>query len=254
MTQELFSTLIPIALIGLIALVVGVVIGFLLAGLSNQSTKEDQNKKKSLAELARLWRDRTSGKVMVEMNSKMFATPDEMSPDKQASLSKALDELQLWLGADDLVARALTTPESPPLPEPSPSVSPESSQDIPATAKILSASAASQALSPTTEPDVKPPSMQIGDIFAQVFNPEKSKTVIKPVKSIAAQVDEIIQEKLPGSPYKNRIISVTDLPGRGLLVRVDNLSYEGIGDVADADIRQFLRECVQEWERRSEIG
>ena len=254
MTQEFFSTLIPIALIGLIALVVGVVIGFLLAGLSNQPTQDDRNKKKALAEFARLWHDRTSGKVMVEMNNKMFSTPDEMGPDKQAALAKTLDELQLWLDADDLVARALTTPESSPLPEPSPLAPPESPQDVPATVKIVAASAASQALSYSTEPEVKPPSMQIGDIFAQVFNPEKSKTVIKPVKSIAAQVDEIIQEKLPGSPYKNHIISVTDLPGRGLLVRVDNLSYEGIGDVADADIRQFLRECVQEWERRSEIG
>jgi hypothetical protein len=254
MTQELFSTLIPIALIGLIALVIGVVVGFLLASLSNQSTQDDQNKKKSLTELARLWRDRTSGKVIVEMNSKMFSTPDELRSDQQAALSKALDELQLWLGADDLVARVLTTTESSALPEPSPLVQSESLPAVSDAAKIVSLSAASKAISHPPESEVKPPSMQIGDIIAQVFSPEKTKTASKSIKSIAAQVDEIIQERLPGSAFKNRIISVTDLPGRGLLVRVDNLSYEGIGDVADADIRQFLRECVSEWERRSEIG
>jgi hypothetical protein len=177
-----------------------------------------------------------------------------MRSDHQAALSKALDELQLWLGADDLVARALTTPESPPLPEPSPSVQPESAPTVSDAAKLVSVSAATKAISHPSEPEVKPPSMQIGDIFAQVFSPEKPKKATKPNKSIAAQVDDIIQEKLPGSVFKNRIISVTDLPGRGLLVRVDDQSYEGIGDVADADIRQFLRECVSEWERRSEIG
>ena len=254
MTQELISTLIPIALIGLIALVVGVVVGFLLAGISNQSTSEDTKKKKSLIELARLWRDRTSGKVMVEMNGKIFSAPDKINSDQQAALAKALDELQLWLGADDLVARALIAPVSSPLPEPSPHIPPEPPPATPAAAKIISVTAASQVISHPPDSEVKPPSMQIGDIFTQVFSPEKPKTSIKPAKSIAAQVDEIIQEKLPGSPYRNRIISVTDLPGRGLLVRVDDLSYEGIGDVADAEIRQFLRECVSEWEHRAEIN
>jgi hypothetical protein len=254
MTQDLFSTLIPIALIGLIALVVGVVIGFLLAGLSNQSTQEKKDRSKSLFELARLWRDRASGKVMVEMSGKMFDAPDEMRADQKAALSKALDELQLWLDVDDLVARAINEPVSSPLPEPSPLVSSESSPATPTAVSVISASAATKAIPHPAEPEVKPPSMQIGDIFSQVFSSEKSKTAIKPVKSIAAQVDEIIQEKLPDSPFKNRIISVTDLPGRGLLVRVDDLSYEGIGDVADEEIRQFLRECVAEWERRSDIA
>jgi len=252
MAQELYSTLIPIVLIGLIALVVGVVVGFLIAGVTYQSSTDDQKKKKSLVELARLWRDRNSGKVLVEINRKMFETPDEMRPEQQAALAKALDELQLWLGADELVARALIPPSPSPSPAPSQPVSSVGPTDAHTLEPLVSAEAASQVFINPAEPEVKPPSMQIGDIIAQVFNPEKTKTAKKPVKSIAAQVDEIIQEKLPGSPFKNRIISVTDLPGRGLLVRVDNLSYEGIGDVADADIRQFLRECVSEWERRSE--
>lgn len=252
MSQDLISTLIPIALIGLIALVVGVVVGFLLGGLSNQSSSANQARKKSLVELARLWRDRPTRKVIVEMNGKLFATPDELRSDQQSALAKALDELQLWLGADDLVARALTLPAgSPPTPA-IPPAAPEVHPDPQVVASAITASTAVQALSKPGEPEVKPPSMQIGDILSQVFNPDKTKIDKKPEKSIAGQVDEIIQEKLPGSPYKNRIISVTDLPGRGLLVRVDDLSYEGIADVADADIRQFLRECVSEWEHRSE--
>jgi hypothetical protein len=251
MTQDLFSTLIPIALIGLIALVVGVVIGFLLAALSRPSSAEDEKKKKTMAEIARLWRDRKSGKVSVEINRKLYTSPSEMRAEQQAALSKALDELQLWLGGDDLVARALVTPE--PLPASQKlSTPPFKPASEPQAASLVAASSVTQTYFSPPEPEVKPPSMQIGDILSQAFTTDKSKAAKAPAKSIAAQVDEIIQEKLPGSPFKNRIISVTELPGRGLLVRVDDLSYEGIADVADPEIRQFLRDCVSEWEHRSE--
>jgi len=146
---------------------------------------------------------------MVEMNSKMFATPDEMSPDKQASLSKALDELQLWLGADDLVARRPDHAGKPPIPEPSRPFPLNHLKIFQLRRRYCRKCCITSIITFDPNQMLKPPSMQIGDIFAQVFNPEKPKTVVKPMKSIAAQVDEIIQEKLPGSPYKNRIISVT---------------------------------------------
>ena len=252
MSQEFITTLLPIALIGLIALVVGAVAGFLLAGLSNPAAPAAPATGKSVTELARLWRDRRSGKISLEMDGMMFASAADMSPQQKAALTQVVDELQLWLTSDELVGRALGVTKTGastggPLPDPSPLA--------PVVAGAVAAKSAGPASSAgylTPEPDVKPPSMQLGDILSSAFKPTKGKTGPGPAKSIAAQVDEIVQERLPASPFKDHLIMVTEMPKGGLLVRVDQEHYEGIGDVSDPEIRQFLRDCVLEWERRTE--
>jgi hypothetical protein len=248
MSQELVSTLLPILLIGLIALVVGAVVGYLLASLSKQMTPPEPNRSKSLTEAARLWRDRRTGKVTIEKDGKMLKSAADLSPSQRSDLIQVMDELQLWLGAEELVGRALVAPAAAALPDPSP-LAPapaQPAQPAPAAVKLVTADAL---LAP--EPEVKPPSMELRDVLARAFTADKSKAA-KPVKSIAAQVDEIVQERLPGSPFKAHLITLTELPGGGLLVRVDNDRYEGIGDVADPEIQAFLRQCVAEWERRAE--
>jgi hypothetical protein len=256
MSEEFMTTLLPIILIGLIALVVGAVAGFLLAGLANPAAPAAPAKGKSLAELARLWRDRRTGKVSLEMDGKLFGSAAEMNPQQKAALIQAADELQLWLAGGERIERAASAAPpaaaaAGPLPEPAPLA--------PAAAAVAAAAVTTRSDSPASpeallapEPEVKPPSMQIGDILTSAFKPAKGKTAPVTAKSIAAQVDEIVQEKLPGSVYKDHLIMVTEQPKGGLLVRVDQEHYEGIGDVADPGIQAFLRECVAEWEKRTE--
>lgn len=256
MSQELISTLIPIALIGVIALVVGAIAGFLLAGLSGPAAPAAPKPSKHLVEAARLWRDRRSDKVSVEMDGKLYASAAELSVEQRATLAKAVDELQLWLSSEELMARALGgaqpgTAASTPLPEPSPRLPAEPLPLAPPPPVARAAGAPPPVILPPAEAAVKPPSLELGDILSRVFASDKTGSASKLVeKSIAAQVDEIVQERLPTSPFKNHLITVTDLPGGGLLVKVDGASYEGIGDVPDPEIRAFLRECVAEWESR----
>jgi hypothetical protein len=257
MSEEFMTTLLPIILIGLIALVVGAVAGFLLAGLANPAAPATPSKGKSMAELVRLWRDRRTGKVTLEMDGKMFGSAVEMSSQQKAALIQATDELQLWLAGGERVERAVsaTLPVAAavePLPEPAPLAPAAAGAAVAAAtglAKPDSPASTESVLAP--EPEVKPPSMQLGDILASAIRPSKGKTAPSPAKSIAAQVDEIVQEKLPGSAYKDHLIMVTEQPKGGLLVRVDQEHYEGIGDVADPGIQAFLRACVAEWEKRA---
>jgi hypothetical protein len=239
-------------LIGLIALVVGAVAGFLLAGLANPAAPATPTKGKSLAEVARVWRDRRTGQVTLEMDGKMYNSSAEVSSQQKAALSQAIDELQLWLAGGERVGAVLSTTRpaaktAEALPEPAPLATAVTATAV--TARSDSPAAPEALLTP--EPEVKPPSMQLGDILASAIRPSKGKTTPGPAKSIAAQVDEIVQEKLPGSAYKDHLIMVTEQPKGGLLVRVDQEHYEGIGDVADPGIRAFLRECVAEWENRA---
>ncbi len=99
--------------------------------------------------------------------------------------------------------------------------------------------------------EVKP--FTVTGILADAINPEKPKEV-QPPKSIAAQVEDIILDKQPLSTVKDRYIRILELPVRGVVVCVDNKEYERVGDVEDPQVKEFLKECVQEWERRAGSG
>jgi len=88
------------------------------------------------------------------------------------------------------------------------------------------------------------------NILARVLQPGLS-SVQEPPKSIAAQIDEILQEMLEGSPMASRGIRLMEFPNRGLVVMVGLDQYEGVDLVPDDDIRQLIRSAVEEWERRN---
>ena len=77
--------------------------------------------------------------------------------------------------------------------------------------------------------------------------------VVKPdtTKSLAQQVDDILQEKLSGSPLKDRGIRLLDVPGKGLVVMVGMNKYDGVEAVPDEQVKAIIRSAVDEWAKRS---
>jgi hypothetical protein len=69
-------------------------------------------------------------------------------------------------------------------------------------------------------------------------------------KSIAAQIDEILQEMLENSPLESRAIRLLELPTKGMVVMVGLDQYEGVEAVPDEEIKAMIRSAVAEWERR----
>ena len=100
---------------------------------------------------------------------------------------------------------------------------------------------------PTTLPH--PPSINTVDVLARVLQPEL-KAPEPPPLSIAAQIDEILQEMLQSSPLSSRLIRLIELPSKGVAVMVGLDRYESVEAVPDEDIRQMIRLAVAEWERR----
>lgn len=72
-------------------------------------------------------------------------------------------------------------------------------------------------------------------------------------RSIAAQIDEILQRRLESGESLSRMgkssIRLLDSQGSGLVVRVGLQEYGGIGEVPDPEIQALLRSCVEEWEK-----
>jgi hypothetical protein len=76
----------------------------------------------------------------------------------------------------------------------------------------------------------------------------------KPVasfKSIPAQIDEILQGKLAGTPLEKRSIHLTESTSGGVVVQVGLDQYPGIDAVPDEEVRNLIRSAVAEWEKRN---
>jgi hypothetical protein len=91
------------------------------------------------------------------------------------------------------------------------------------------------------------------DLLARAL---KSETPISPPKSIAAQVDEIVQEMLVQPSRLNpqlhaKGIRLMELPGKGMVVMVGLDQFDGVEAVPDPEVRNLLKAAVAEWERRA---
>ncbi len=73
-------------------------------------------------------------------------------------------------------------------------------------------------------------------------------------KSMALEIDEILQHKLALSPLAGRYIRLQEQPDHRLLVLVDKTSFDGVSQVSDPEVRQLIQEAVVEWQRRVARG
>jgi hypothetical protein len=102
---------------------------------------------------------------------------------------------------------------------------------------------------PSPLPEVRP--AQVAQQTGTPASPLPAPTTSGPArgKSIAAQIDEILQEDLAESPLKNRAIRLMELPGKGMVVMVGLDQYADVGSVPDAEIREAIRASVARWEK-----
>jgi hypothetical protein len=244
------TDLVPLVLVGLIGLVVGALFGILAANFMNRSENTNQRRRQNLVEVFRVWKDRLSGDVQLEFEGTVYATPDKLDSKRNSNLIQALEEVNRWMGIPGLTKGLATTPPKIDQPELKPA---------PSTPGGIGDSSAKPPLNNQAYP---PPYEIIEDTAngakpASVINPvnvlervlrPKSEPEPQEPKSIAGQIDEILQRKLPSTPLKNHIVKLLELPEKGLVVLVDKQEFQGVGEVPDPEIRALLQECVAEWE------
>jgi hypothetical protein len=97
---------------------------------------------------------------------------------------------------------------------------------------------------PVQKPQISPMSVLARALQADVRNPQPAE------KSIAVQIDEILQENLENSPLASRAIRLLELPNKGMVVMVGLDQYAGVDAVPDEEIKTVIRTAVAEWERR----
>ena len=244
--------ILPLVLIGMIALIVGGLIGALVAGgFRGDSPRKEKKPGKYSSKILSLWRDRKSGMLLIEMDDAYFPAAGQMTARRQAGMWKLMEELQTWIGSPSSEKLSLDLPNTEaPVPSSVPTPAKEPSPTLISLNPGNTANAIG--LGTVNSTTVKPPSMELSDIIGGVLK-SGSKTTSSPIselKSIAAQVDEILQERISGSSLRNRSIRLVDGASHELIVLVDGRSYPVVNEVPDPEVRALIQHCVADWEKR----
>jgi hypothetical protein len=214
--------------VGLACLVAGYLLGRAnAADQPDRKTEGDNPEKplrKDMVEAGRIWRNIRSGDFYPELDGKVFRSPSEMTKNQQARFTRLLEVLNSW--AEPSTEEMVTSPSS--LQEDAVGVADLDAQAVPNENRI---------------------SYNPIKVFTEIVGAEANKPQTTN-KSIVAQVDEILQEKLEDTPLSSRGILMKDSLDGGVLVQVGLQQYSSINDVPDPEIRQLLKESVEEWERR----
>jgi hypothetical protein len=69
-------------------------------------------------------------------------------------------------------------------------------------------------------------------------------------QSIVAQIDEILQSRLVGTPLAARRIRLGETPGGEVLVFIGADRYDGLEAVPDQEVVTVIRSAIAEWEKK----
>jgi hypothetical protein len=175
-------------------------------------------------EIARISKDQSSQRPVLEMEGNLYLRAEDIHPDQLEKLNSAINELYEWLE------------------KPVPTLPPSNAAP---------AFLTSEPFPPATA--VKPFRRGPLDILKNSLEADVRSAMKSAPKSLAAQVDEILQEKLADSNLADRGIRIMDTPSADLVVMVGLSKYDGIESVPDPEIQAIIREAVAEWGRRTSL-
>ena len=218
-----------------------------------------------LTEIARLMRDNQTQDLVVQIDGTTFKSSLELSPPQLRRLSFSSNVLVKWLGQpadvdsttllDQPVSPASMPQSAPPTPVETPVATPLITPP-PAGDWIPAETAPLQPQNPVVPPfltdptsEVRPVSTRLPDVVGGILKPTSTPTPV--FKSIALQINDILQERISGTPFEKRGISVSDGPDHGVLVAMDGQKFLGVKDVPDDAVRNLIRSAVMEWEKQS---
>jgi len=232
--------ILPIALITIVTFGLGIIAGLLLADLrhTNNLPPPREATQKKLKQFARLWVDDKNETVLLEIEGKIFHHINELS----ATQKRKLFDSGLLSSQES---------DSIPIKGESPIGSPPSVVQIPTNEdsfvsnSILNQSETDLPTFPTPTPT--PPKKSMFDLLSRSTQ-SPPRLARETPKSIAAQVDEILQSRIQGTELEQRAIRLMELPGKGMVVMIGLEQYNSVNDVPDPEIQTILRAAVREWE------
>jgi len=209
----------------LISIVIGFLIGALVYGLRGKSPAADKEPP-APGQGVRLWRDPQSQSLSVEVDGKTYEQVTDLTPETRSRLARLARDWLLWLGMPSSRLAALATPSSQGSVEPPQPAQPTSTPGSTAQPQVIKG-------------PLKP---------ARVAEKGKAEAASK---SIAAQIDEILQARIENGPLAERGIKLQEIPGQGMVVMVGAEKYTDLSLVPDPEVRDAIAAAVAEWEKKN---
>jgi hypothetical protein len=220
-------------LIALVAIGIGFALGSLVTGSRGDRVQDEKSKSSSvsnLVQVAGVMTDRGGKAVFLQVEGKIIRSINDLSREQRTRLLPYFEVLAVWF-----TPPASKTPQA---------VAPLLSlEGVGEPAALQPATAAYDQAQPL-QPSLNPINVLARAIQADVKVPKA------PAKSIAAQIDEILQEKIEGTEMAQRGVRLLELPNKGMVVMVGLDQYGGVDEVPDDEIRNMIKSAVLEWENR----
>jgi|SRR5579859_360208 len=193
-------------------------------------------------EVLRVLRDNLTGRLSLEIAGKRYPSLDDVRDDEvRQALMTTLQDLEAFAGG------ALSGAAAEPSTEAAPSAS-AIVRSVAASRAARPAPAGEAAAAPAAEyKPLPPPSM----------NPFKQMAVLREIaknpppepKSITEQIDDVLQERIIGTPLIHRNLHVRPGPRGDALFEADGQSYASVDELPDVEVRDAIKAAIVEWEK-----
>jgi hypothetical protein len=206
-----------------------------LAGVSARLT--GGGARGSAHEVLRVLRDNLTGRLLLEIAGKRYASLDEVGEgEMRQALLMTLHDLETFAGG---APAALNVPAQ----QTSELAGAASVPAVPTRAAKPAAEKATDEYRPLPPPTMNP--------FKQMaVLREMAKNPPPPPKTITEQIDEVLQARISGTPMIHRGLHVKPGPRGDAVFEADGQSYLSVDELPDVEVRDVIRAAVAEWEAK----
>ena len=216
-------------------------LGGLAASASTPSAPPAPTTPADAHEVLRVLRDNLTGRLIVEIGGKRYAKINEI---QDANVGQGflttLRDLSRFAGGFTTASSApaappVSPPDAAPRATPQPPAPPRPEPHAPA----LTQSPAETLRKPSMNPFKQ----------MQVLREMEKNALVEP-KGITAQIDEVLQAKIAGTPFARRGMRVRAGAGGSAAFDLDGKSYDAVDSIPDSEARDLVRAAIKEWEKR----
>lgn len=226
---------------------------------------KSQENNKDFDDVLRLARHKKTRIMVVDVDRTPFAKADDLNSSQRQHVKDVIEYLSGWLGlppatpapavAQKAIEPQATTPGSASATSPAPGIAPvitEPEESKPVVPYVAIANLIQPAVVDEVEP-AKPPKVKRRSVFEWVTRAVEAEAPKLPYapKSPAAQVNDIVQEKITGTPLEERRIKLIDKPNQEMAVLIGIEEFPTVDAVPDEEIRGILKQAVTEWLKRN---
>lgn len=198
-------------------------------------------------EVLRLWRREDDDRLLAETQGRIYLSAARLEPDEHTRLALALVAFSQWMEE---------APYSLPIPSPAPTLGAAETpaEKAPPSAETAAPPEPRPSAPPEDAPELAEPPRPSLNPFALWTRRRESREPVEEdpaPMTIAAQIDEILQEKLRSASMSDREVRLMEFPKSGMVILVGQDQYRDVAEVPDEEIRALIRESVADWEARA---